>query len=414
LADFVSSGGISIQAWEIIAVNPFLKGLTPPIIGHVDPAFRRVREVFEANFHDRGDDGEVGATCYVMVDGRTVVDLYGGYAEPEAGRVWERNTISCSWSVGKAALTTLGLMLVDRGVLNLDEPVCTYWPEFGQNGKEGVLVRHFFDHRCGVSYVDAPLQEGDLYDWETMVSAIEQTSPNFPPGSQEMYLNMTHGYLLGELFRRVNGGRRLAQYLHEELSGPLDLDWQFALSDADIARTAKVYQKTPAGIMQMVTANPDTVFAKSMRGFRLDEDFNSLAWRKAEIGSGSIHGSARSLARMWAALVRGGELDGKRIMRPETAALATREVVRGTDEILGVPIRFSTGYELNCPPAHPMGPNPNSFGFWGAGGVFGFADPGTLLSFGYAPNYMHPALELGPRGGPLVEAAIDCESRVGS
>lgn len=395
-------------------MNPFLMGLTPRIEGYVDPAFARVAEVFRANFFDRGEDGEVGATCCVMVDGRVVVDLFGGYAEVETGRPWQRDTISCSWSVGKAALTTLGLMLVDRGQLDLDAPVARYWPEFGQNGKESVLVRHFFDHRCGVSYVDADLQEGDLYDWDTMVAAIEQTSPNFPPGSRECYLNMTHGYLLGELFRRVNGGRRIARFLREELSGPLDLDWQFALSEADIARTARVYQKTPAGIMDLVKSNPDTVFARSMKGFRLDEDFNTRAWRTAEIGSGSIHGNARSLARMWAALVRGGELDSVRIMRPEIAALAHQEVVRGRDEILDVDIRFSTGYELNCPPAHPMGPNPDAFGFWGAGGVFGFADPASRLSFGYAPNYMHPRLELGPRGTPLVDAAVESVSRLGS
>lgn len=112
--------------------------------------------------------------------------------------------------------------------------------------------------------------------------------------------------------------------------------------------------------------------------------------------------------------MRGSELDGKRIMRPATAALATREFVRGTDEILGVPIRFSTAYELNCPPAHPIRSNPNAIGFWGAGGVFGFADPGTLLSFGYASNFMHPALELCPRGSSLIEAAVDSKSRAGS
>lgn len=395
-------------------MNPFLNGLEPKIHGTVDPAFSAVRDVFEANFFERGDDGEIGASCHIMIDGRTVVDLYGGYAEPETKRAWERDTIACSWSVGKAALTTLGLMLVDRDVLDLDAPVSQYWPEFAQNGKETILVRHLFDHRCGVSYVDEMLKEGDLYDWDTMVSAIEKTSPNFPPGSKEMYLNMTHGYLLGELFRRVNGGRKIAQFLREDLSTPLNLDWQFALSDLDIARTARVYQKTPAGIMQMVTANPDSIFARSMRGFRLDEDFNSTAWRKSQIGSGSIHGNARSLARMWAALVRGGELDGYRIMRPATATLAWQEVVRGIDEILGVPIRFSTGYEMNCPPAHPMGSNDNAFGFWGAGGVFGFADPGTLLSFGYSMNYMHPALELGPRGGPLVDAAVACEAAAGA
>ncbi len=393
-------------------MNPFLLGKTPEIHGHCDPAFSAVREAFAANFFERGEDGEVGATCHVMMDGQVVVDLYGGYAEPESDRLWERDTIGCSWSVGKAALTTLGLMLVDQGKLDLDAPVCRYWPEFATNGKEDVLVRHLFDHRAGVSYVDADLMPGDLYDWDTMVRAIEQTSPNFPPGSKEMYLNMTHGYLLGELFARVNGGRRIAQFLEEELSGPLDLDWHFALDDALIVRTARVYQKTPAGIMEMVQADPHTIFAKSMKGFRLDEDFNSDAWRRAQIGSGSIHGNARSLARMWAALVRGGELDGVRIMRPETAALASIEAARGHDEILGVDIRFSTGYELNCPPAHPMGPNPDAFGFWGAGGVFGFADPQTGLSFGYSMNYMHPALELGPRGGPLVEAATRAAMRL--
>lgn len=393
-------------------MNPFLLGKTPEIHGQCDPAFSEVREAFAANFFERGEDGEVGATCHVMIDGQVVVDLYGGYAEPECDRLWERNTIGCSWSVGKAALTTLGLVLVDQGKLDLDAPVCRYWPEFATNGKEGVLVRHLFDHRAGVSYVDADLMPGDLYDWDTMVRAIEQTSPNFPPGSKEMYLNMTHGYLLGELFSRVNGGRRIARFLEEELSGPLDLDWHFALDDALIARTARVYQKTPAGIMEMVQADPHSIFAKSMKGFRLDEDFNSDAWRRAQIGSGSIHGNARSLARMWAALVRGGELDGVRIMSPETAALASIEAARGRDEILGVDIRFSTGYELNCPPAHPMGQNPEAFGFWGAGGVFGFADPQTGLSFGYSMNYMHPALELGPRGGPLVEAATRAVARL--
>lgn len=388
-------------------MNPFLGGRMPSIFGHCDPAFSAVKDAFAANFFERGTDGEVGATCCVMIDGVTVVDLYGGYAEAETDRVWQRDTISCSWSVGKAALTTLGLMLVDQGKLDLDEPVCRYWPEFGQNGKEEVLVRHCFDHRAAVSYVDADLVPGDLYEWETMVAALEETAPNFPPGSKEMYLNMTHGYLLGELFRRVNGGRKISQFLAEELSGPLDLDWHFALSDALIARTARVYQLTPAGIMEMVTANPDTIFAKSMKGFDVDEDFNSEKWRRSQIGSGSIHGNARSLARMWGALVRGGELDGVRIMSPETAALASREAVRGHDEILDVDIRFSTGYELNCPPAHPMGPNPNAFGFWGAGGVFGFGDPDSKLSFGYAPNYMHPKLELGPRGTPLVDAATD-------
>lgn len=392
-------------------MNPILEKRVPSVQGYTDPAFSDVKDVFTDNFFERGDEGEVGASCCVMLDGRVVVDLWGGYAEVEVERVWERDTLSCSWSVGKAALTTLGLMLVDQGKLELDRPVSHYWPEFAGGGKDDVLVQHLFDHRAGVSYVDAALKPGDLYDWETMVSAIEKTSPNFPPGSREMYLNMTHGYLLGELFARVNGGRRIARFLREDLSGPLGLDWHFALDDSLMTRVAKVYQTTPTALMDMVRDNPDTIFAKSMKGFRSDEDFNSDAWRRSEIGSGSIHGNARSLARMWSMLARGGELDGKRMMSRETAALASIETVRGHDEILDIDIRFSTGYELNCPPAHPMGPNPEAFGFWGAGGVFGFADPDTRLSFGYCMNFMHPKLELGPRGGPLVEAATLAAAR---
>lgn len=164
-------------------MNPFLLGKTPTIHGECHPAFSEVRDVFTANFFDRGHDGEVGAACCVMIDGRVVVDLYGGYAEPETDRPWTRDTISCSWSVGKAALTTLGLMLVDQGKLDLDAPVGRYWPEFSSNGKEAVLVRHLFDHRAGVSYVDADLSRGTSTtgtQWSEQSSRPARTSLQAP------------------------------------------------------------------------------------------------------------------------------------------------------------------------------------------------------------------------------------------
>lgn len=386
-------------------MNPHLGGLRPEIFGTCDPKFQPVQDAFEQNFYARGADGEVGARCTVLIDGETVVDLWGGYADPQKNEVWKDDTLVCTWSVAKGACTTLGLMLVDQGKLDLDAPVATYWPEFGQNGKHEIPVRFLFDHRAALSWVDQDLAPGDLYDWDIMVAAIETTAPNFTPGSKEMYLNMTMGYLLGELFARVNGGRRLAQFMREDLSDPFDLDWHFAVRDEDLPRIARAIQQKPAGIMEMVRSMPDTPFAKSMKGFAENEDFNTLAWRKAQVGSGTMHGNARSLARMWGAIARGGELGGTRMFSSEIAALGALETVRGHDEILGVPVRFSTGYEMNNPPYHPMGPNPKSFGYWGAGGCFGFCDPKTKLSFGYSPNYMHPTLELGPRGTSLVEAA---------
>ena len=118
-------------------------------------------------------------------------------------------------------------MLVDQGLLDLDEPVQTYWPEFGQRGKQGVLVRHLLDHSAGLSVLQGPLKRGAHYDWDAMIKAIEDSEPHWPPGSAHGYLNMTFGFLLGELCARVNGGRRLARFAQQALAMPLGIDWHF-------------------------------------------------------------------------------------------------------------------------------------------------------------------------------------------
>jgi CubicO group peptidase (beta-lactamase class C family) len=372
--------------------------------GTCDAAFRSVEAAFRENFATRG---EIGARVTVLLDERTVVDLWGGWADPAAAIPWAEDTLVCSFSVAKAVCATIGHMLVDRGLLDLDAPVFTYWPEFAQAGKEGILVCHVLSHQAALAYVDRSLMPGDLYDWDVMVDALARSRPNHAPGSRLAYLNMTYGYLVGELIRRITG-RDLNSALAEMLAGPLGLDWHFGVKDADLHRVARMIQVTPEPLFDSARAAPDSVFSRSMRGFAAGEDFNSLAWRKAQIGSGSIHGNARSIARLFACLARGGELDGVRIMGAERIALATAEQVSGHDPVMDVDMRMALGFELNCPPAFPMGRNPDAFGHWGAGGSFGFADPMSKLSFGYSPNFMHPELELGPRGGALVEALQDC------
>jgi CubicO group peptidase (beta-lactamase class C family) len=385
-------------------MNPLLQGRRPEIHGHCDRAFDAVRQAFAANFFERDEIG--GGVC-VLVDGRTVVDLWCGFADPERNQPWARDTLVCSFSVAKAVCATLGHRLVDQGKLDLDAPVAATWPEFAQHGKAAIPVRYLFDHRAALAYLDRKLAPGDLYDWDLMVDALACSRPNDPPGDHECYLNMTFGYLLGELIRRITG-RRLKQALAEDLSGPLDLDWHFAVDDADLPRLARLIQRQPRALFDLVRDQPDSLFARSMQGFGADEDFDSLAWRKAEVGSGTLHGSARSMARLFACLAGGGTLDGIRILSPASARTAITEQVRGHDPILDVDIRFPLGYELNNPPAHPMGPNPDAFGHWGAGGAFGFGDSEGNLGFGYSPNFMHPALELGPRGSALVEATLSC------
>lgn len=376
----------------------------PLVDGICDPAFKKVGDVLEKLLRD---GREVGCAVSVYSDGKKAVDLWGGWADEAQKLPWQEDTIVSTFSVSKALVSTMGHMLADRGVIDMDEPVAKYWPEFAQNGKEGILCRHLLDHRCAISYVDRPLKPGELYDWDLMIEAIEQTAPNWEPGVKPVYLNMTYGYLMGGLVYRMTG-KRIGQFNREELCGPLGLDYNFALTDAEKARCAKITQKgSPRALFEEVANNPDTLFARTMQGFRADEDFNSDGWRSSEVGSGQGHGNARALAGLFEMLRAGGSFNGVDVMSPATRdqAVTFQCEGEGDDPILGKPIRFAMGYEINNP-TFPMGPNPDAFGHWGAGGAFGFGDTKNGIAFGYTPNFMHDSLELGPRGSALVDAVF--------
>ncbi|MCB2107766.1 MAG: beta-lactamase family protein [Rhodobacteraceae bacterium] len=386
-------------------MNPFLAGKTPQLFGRYDPAFQMVADAFERNFLARGEAGDVGASCAVMIDGEMVVDLWGGYSDVATGRVWDKDTLCCCWSVSKTIGAVLTLMHIDRGQLDLDAPVARYWPAFGQNGKEKILVRHILDHRAALTYVDADLKVGDIYDWDTMIAALESSAPNWPPGEKSAYLNMTHGYLTGGLCQKVNGGRRMGQAFGEDLAAPIGLDWHLGVADSDLARLATVYQLPSTGFSEYMRKNPEALIVRSMKGRDPAEDYNNLRWRKTENGSGTSHTNARAMARLYGCLARGGELDGTRILSPEIVGLAGVETVRGHDPIFNAELRFSTGFELNCPPATPMGSGERCFGYFGAGGSCAFADPDIKMGFGYSHNFMHMGTGPGPCASPLIEAA---------
>ena len=377
----------------------------PGVSGYCDTRFNRVKELFAGLL---ADGSEVGCAVTLYAGGRKVVDLWGGWADQDKRLPWQHDTIVSTFSVSKAVVSTMGHMLADRGVIDLDKPVANYWPAFGKNGKDGILMRHLLDHQCAISYVDRPLGPSELYNWEVMIQAIEDTAPNWEPGKKPVYLNMTYGYLMGGLVYKLTG-KRIGQFNRDHLCGPLGLDYNFALRPLEKARVATIYQKgSPRALFDEIAKNPTTVFARTMQGFKADEDFNSDGWRSNEVGSGQGHGNARAIAGLFELLRNGGEFNGTRLMRPETRdrAVAFQCESDGLDPILGVAIKFALGYEINCAP-FPMGPNPKAFGHWGAGGAFGFADLDAGISFGYSPNFMHPKLELGPRGSALVNAVFD-------
>ncbi len=191
---------------------------TIDIHGAVDAKFEEVREAFARNFEEHN---ERGAAVSVRVDGERVVDLWGGYADAEGDRPWERDTIVNVYSTTKGVTAICAHILADRGELDLDAPVVQYWPEFGAHGREAIPVRWLLSHQAGLVAVDPQLKPGDGLDWDTMIAALEQTKPQWDPGTKNGYHMVTFGWLVGEVVRRISGAASLGAFLRDEIATPL-------------------------------------------------------------------------------------------------------------------------------------------------------------------------------------------------
>ncbi|MEU2423075.1 serine hydrolase domain-containing protein [Streptomyces sp. NPDC007851] len=381
------------------------------IHGEVAVGFEGVREAFAANFEQRGD---VGAAVCVYRGGRPVVDLWGGVADPDTGRPWERDTLQLVYSATKGATATAAHLLAQRGELDLDAPVAAYWPEFAANGKSGVPVRWLLSHRAGLVALDRPVPLADALGWDAMVAALAAQRPQWEPGTAHGYHGRTYGWLVGEVIRRVSG-RTPGRFFAEEVAGPLGLDFFVGLPAAERARVSRmVYPKpefdlstvpldaVPAEAREYVAALQDPG-SLSNRAFALTEpaeiDFNSAEVQAAEIPASNGIGTARGLARMYAALI--GEVDGVRLFSPETLAAATAEQAAGVDKVIMFPVRFASGYMLPVE-TNPL-TGPRAFGHPGRGGSLGFADPEHGVAFGYVMNSIVEGGE-DTRASSLVEA----------
>lgn len=375
-----------------------------PIQGECAAGFEAVREAFEQNF---ALEDEMGAAVSVVVDGCTVVDLWGGWKDRHGTRPWERDTIVCMMSVAKAVSATCLHMLVDRGQVDLDAPVARYWPEFAQSGKEGVLVRHVLDHTAGLPVLNEKLHTEAMFDHALMVGALARQAPLSPPGTQAAYHIHNQGFLIDEIVRRVDG-RTLPTFLREEIASPLGLDYQFGLSDADQARCADFIQATEGTIFAARNGDPTKIVSRAWDQLPDPLDLNSRQWREATITSASGHGNARAIARLYAALARGGELDGVRLMSSTTRDQAISEQHNMTEAMMDRPYHQALGYLLTSEPIVWMGPGKRSFGHHGVGGSIGLGDPEGKVGFGYSMNKMHMRPDNGPRARRLIEAVYRC------
>jgi len=377
------------------------------IDGTCEPRFKKVRDVFAASF-DKGQ--EVGASVAIVLDGRPMVELWGGFADKARTRKWTRDTLANIYSTTKGLAAMCAHRLVDQGKLDLDAPVAKYWPGFAQKGKEKIPVRFLLSHRAGLPAIRKPLPPEALYDWDTMCKAIAEQEPWWVPGTRHGYHAITYGWLVGEVVRRVSG-KTLGAYFRDEIVTPLGLDAFIGMDAKHDARTAEMIPAPPPppgapNPFAEMMGDPESITAKAIMnpGAVLDPGVvNSRAWRAMELPSANGHATARSLARAYAALARGGEIDGYRVLTPASIERCYTEQSYGPDEVLKISTRIGLGFMLTSREA-PLGPNPHTFGHPGAGGSIGFADPDAKVGFGYVMNQMGPDPILDPRAAALLNA----------
>jgi CubicO group peptidase (beta-lactamase class C family) len=320
------------------------------------------------------------------------VDCWGGHADAARARPWTADTIVSVASTTKGMVALCAHMLAERGKLDLDAPVARYWPEFARAGKQDIPVRWLLSHRAGLPAIRRDLPAEALFDWTAMTAALAETTPWWTPGSAHGYHAITYGHLVGEVIRRVDG-RTVGAFLREEVTGPLRADFFIGVPAGVDACAAQVLPDPPlppgeVTLWDTLLADPTSLSGRAFLNPPRPPDLvNTRAWRAAEIPAANGHGSARGIARVYAALARSGDLDGVRLLSAPTLERAIVEQSVGRDAVLTLPTRFATGFMLGMPGGiFECGPGRRSFGHPGRGGSIGFADPDARVGFGYVTN----------------------------
>ncbi|MBW3667865.1 MAG: beta-lactamase family protein [Actinobacteria bacterium] len=360
---------------------------TAPLDGYTRADFSGVRDAFAENFDRRIPVvdtfiTDVGASVAVTVEGETVVDLWGGYRDPERTELWERDTTTPIWSASKTLMTLCALVLVDRGRLDLDRPVAEYWPEFGTKGKEKILVRQCLSHTAGLPVFVDPMEMEESLDWELVTRRIVDQEPLWEPGTESGYHGWVQGFLVGEIVRRASG-RTLGRLLREDITEPLGIDAYIGVPTEKLAHISNViasprWPKPDHTHLRGRVHNPVADFAWT----------RTPRWQQAELPSVNGYANARALSVAMAVLANGGEAKGVKLLSPETAELVLEEQCYKPDNIFSRPIRWGLGFALSAPDAFLPTPNPRSCYWGGGGGSIVFVDYDARMTISYVMNQM--------------------------
>jgi CubicO group peptidase (beta-lactamase class C family) len=368
--------------------------------GTCDARFAVVREALAEQL---GSGNELGASIAVDVDGRTVVDIWGGWCDVERTTPWTEHTITNVWSTTKAVMSLAALMLVERGLLDPFAPVAKYWPEFAANGKENIEVRHLMSHTSGVAGWDTPFTCEDMYDWDAATSRLAAQAPWWEPGTASGYHAQNQGHLVGEVIRRITG-KHLKRFVAEELAGPLGADFQIGAVEADWARIAPVVPPPPLPF-DMAAMDTNSPAFKTLTGPVADaNNANTPGWRRADMGALNGHGNARSVLRMLKALSLDGAAEAVRLVSPDTISLIFQEQSHGIDLVLGVPLRFGIGYALPETVTVPYAPQGRACYWGGWGGSLILMDLDSRTTISYMMNKMAPGIIGSDRSEAYVRA----------
>jgi CubicO group peptidase (beta-lactamase class C family) len=353
------------------------------IEGEADPRFAELREEFQRQF-DSGE--ELGASIAIVERGRPVVDLWGGFREIERTSRWQRDTIVNVWSITKTMTSLAALMLVDRGFLDLDASVSTYWPEFAQNGKSAITVKQVMSHTAGVSGWDQPFSLEVLYDYDVAVSRLAAQAPWWEPGTASGYSLVNYGHIVGELVRRVSG-KTLKRFVDEEIAAPLGADFSIGVPRSKYDRISNVVPPPP-GAIDLSKVPSDHPAVKTFGPLPMDATLpRTEAWRDAEIGAANGFGNARSVARIQSVVTSGGDVDGVRLLHQKTIDRIFEVQSDGMDLVLFQPLRFGIGYGL--PSEQESGLPKRRIAYWGGwGGSIVLNDVDRGFTFAYVMNRM--------------------------
>ncbi|MDP9004976.1 MAG: beta-lactamase family protein [Verrucomicrobiota bacterium] len=367
----------------------------------------RLTPLFEENFERFG---ELGAAVSVWQNGKSVLELHGGFRDAKREVHWTADTIVLVWSATKGLASACVFHVLQERGIELTRRVAEFWPEFAQAGKSEITLAQLLSHRAGLVAFDASV---DVLDYPAVIDALGKQAPLWPPGTAHGYHARTFGFLLDELVRRL-AGITLSEYWRKIFADPLELDLWIGLPDSENNRVATIYAAKAGGpaapaefYRDLVT--PGTLARKtftSPRGLHAVSGMNSRENRAAPIVSFGGIGSATALAKFYAMLAHGGELDGHRFFTQETIGHMTTTLASGLDRVFQIPTAFSAGFMKDPPETtrRIFGPSPLAFGHPGAGGSHAFADPEHGLSFAYVMNQMEQSLLPNDKSLRLVDA----------